>query len=85
MVEKISINIKVLSLNVEHDFLIPFEMSVNTAIILMVQLLQEEYRGVQYLSRGNYCLVQVDSGKALPGDCSFKQLDMAQGETLLLM
>lgn len=85
MVEKISINIKVLSLNVEHNFLVPFEMSVNTAIILMVQLLQEEYRGVHYLPRGNYCLVQVVSGKALPGDCSFRQLDMAQGETLLLM
>lgn len=85
MVEKISINVKVLALNVEHNFLIPFEMSVNTAKTLVIKLLQEEYRGIPQIFEGNRYFVQVNSGKVLTEDCSFRQLDIAQGETLLLM
>ena len=85
MVEKVSVNVKVISLNVEHNFLIPFEMSVNEATNLVVQALLEEYPGVRPGYTGGYTLVQLSSGKALTASCSLKQLGILQGEKLLLV
>ena len=85
MVEKISINIKVISLNVEHNFLIPCEMSVADATELIVQTLREEYHGVKKNPTNGHVLLQASSGKMLNQTCSFRQLEIVQGERLILI
>ena len=85
MVEKVSVNVKVISLNVEHNFLIPKEMSVNDATALIVAALQEEYPGVRHNVSYGSMLMQMSSGKVLNQSCSLKQLGVIQGEKLLLI
>ena len=85
MVEKISVSVKVISLNVEHNFLIPKEMSVSDATALIISALQEEYPGVRTNTACGNMLMQISSGKVLNQSCSFKQLGIIQGEKLLLI
>lgn len=84
LVEKISVNIKIVSLNVEHNFLIPRDMSVLDATELAVRTLREEYPGVKDSALG-YMLLHASSGKVLTNGCSLKQLGIVQGEKLLLI
>ena len=84
MVETLSLNVSIPSINVTHNFIVPTDMSVETAINLMMQTLSEEYPGVhRSMLKGN-ALIQKKSGKVLADGCSFKQLRMMQGEDLLL-
>lgn len=85
LVEKISVNIKVIGLNVEHNFLIPQDMSVFDAVELIVKALCEEYPNVKNTSSTGHALMQVSSGKVLQHSCSFKQLGIVQGERLILI
>ena len=85
MVEKVSINVKVVSLHTEHNFLIPWEMGVKDATQLIVQTLQEEYPSVKHSATDVHLLMQLSSGKILDAGCSFKQLGIIQGESLLLI
>ena len=85
LVEKISVNIKVVGLNVEHNFLIPREMSVFDAVELIVKALREEYPGAGNNSPVNHALMQASSGKILNQSCSFKQLGIVQGERMILI
>ena len=85
MVEKISANVKVVGLNIEHNFLIPREMSVLDAIALIVKAIHEEYPGVQGGLLKDCALMQASSGKVLNPLCSFKQLEIVQGERLILI
>ncbi len=85
MVEKISLNVIVLSLNLEHNFLIPSDMNVEQAVGLIVQTLLDEYPGVKHSINSPHRLIQATSGKVLNPTCSFKQLGVIQGEKLLLM
>ncbi len=85
MVEKISVNIKVVSLNVEHNFLIPSEMNVGDAIALVLQTLFEEYSGIVKLPPEKASLMQASTGKLLNKACSLDQLGIIQGENLLLI
>lgn len=85
LVEKISINIKVVGLNVEHNFLIPQDMCVSDAVELIVKALCEEYPKVKNTSPTGHALMQASSGKVLNQSCSFKQLGIVQGERMILI
>lgn len=85
MAEKVSVNVKVVSLHKEHNFLIPWEMSVGDATQLIVKTLKEEYPGVAANAMSGHMLMQVSTGKTLPQAFSFKQLGVIQGEKLLLI
>jgi len=85
VVDKISLNIKVLSLNLEHNFFVPSEMNVSNATGLIVQSLGEEYPGTRQSTMRKNVLIQMSTGKVLNPGCSFKQLGIVQGEKLLLV
>ena len=85
MVEKISINVKILSFNMERNFLVPYDMSVGDAIALIACTLKEEYRGAHVNRLSEYNLMQLLTGKILNKTCSFKQLGIVQGENFLLI
>lgn len=85
MVEKISLNIKVVGLHVERNFLIPRDMCVRDAVELIVKALREEYPGVTNSGMSNRALLQASSGKVLNQACSFKQLGITQGERMILI
>ena len=85
LVEKISVNIKVVGLNVEHNFLIPWDMSVSDAVELVIKALCEEYPNVKNTSPAGHALMQASSGKVLERSCSFKQLGIVQGERMILI
>lgn len=85
LVDKISINIKVVGLNVDHNFLIPREMSVHDAVDLIVKALCEEYPEVNNNMLDGHSLMQISSGRMLNQSCSFKQLGIVQGERMILI
>ena len=85
MVEKISLNVEIVSLNVEHNFLIPSEMSVEAATALIVKTILDEYPGVKHSATQLSMLVQATTGKVLNAKCSFKQLGIVHGEKIILM
>ena len=85
MVEKLSINVEVVPLNVEHNFLIPSDMSVDNAISLVIKTIFDEYPGVKQNQTDVNFMIQVSSGKVLEPKCSFKQLGIIQGEKIILM
>ena len=82
MVEKLSVHIRVVALNVEHNYLIPQQMSVMEAAELIQKTLLEEYPGIKPESgiKGN--LIQQSTGLMLDPGCSFRQLGIHQGEKL---
>lgn len=85
MVETLSLNVSIPSMNVEHNFIVPEDMSVETAINLMLQTLSEEYPGIRRNSLKGNRLIQKESRKFLPPGCSFKQLCIMQGDDLMLV
>ena len=85
MVEKISLNVLIPSLGLEHNFLIPADMNVEGAAALIVRTLLEEYPGVSAHAAAGVHLLQMSTGKLLNSGCSFRQLGIAQGEKLMLM
>ena len=56
LIEKLSVNIKVVGLNVEHNFLIPKDMCVSDAVDLVVKSLCDEYHVVKSNSSIGYSL-----------------------------
>lgn len=85
MVETLSLNVSIPAINTEHNFIVPIEMSVETAITLILQTLSEEYPGVhKSVLKGNN-LIQKKSGKFLSPGCSFKQLCITQGDELIMI
>ena len=85
MVDKISVNVKIIGLNVEHNFLVPNEMSVADATALIVQALCEEYAGVKNALSSKHMLMQASSGKVLNPSNSLKQLGVVPGEKMILI
>ncbi len=85
MVETLSLNISIPSINVEHNFIVPVDMSVEVAINLMLQTLSEEYPGIHKNSLNLNILIRKKSGKVLTSNCSFKQLCIFQGDNLVLV
>ena len=85
MVETLSLNVSVPSINVIHNFIVPEDMSVEMACGLMLQTLSEEYPGIHVSSLRGYDLIQKKSGMILSRGCSFKQLRIVQGDDLILM
>ncbi len=85
MVEKMSVNVLVLSLNVEHNFLIPIDMRVSDVISLIAQTVAEEYPGVKKrISEGNR-LMSASNGKLLDPKNSLKQLGIVSGDKVILI
>ncbi len=85
MVDKISINVLVSSINVEHNFLVPHDMSIRHATQLILQSLREEYPGIRNTSSAGSLLMQHASGKVLNPECSLQQLGIVQGEKFVLI
>ena len=85
MIEKLSLNVLVVPLNVEHNFLIPADMSIENATKLISKTLLDEYPGVKYATTCINLLIQASSGKILNAKCSFRQLGIIQGEKIILM
>ena len=85
MVEKLSLNVEIVPLNMEHNFLIPSDMSVENAASLIVKTVLDEYPGVKHSPMSPTLLIQATTGKVLNAACSFKQLGIIQGEKLILM
>ena len=85
LVDKISVNIKVVGLNVEHNFLVPRNMLVSDVVDLVVKALCEEYPSVKNISSTGHALMQATSGKMLDQSCSLKQLGVVQGERMILI
>ena len=85
MVEKISVNVAIPALNIEHNFLVPEDMSAENAVCLMVQALSEEYGGIGIGCSRGYMLMKRSSGKVLNSACSLKQLGIVRGDNLLLI
>ena len=85
MVKNISLNVEIVSLNIQHNFLIPEEMNVDTATSLIVKTVSDEYPGVKRAPGHMNLLLHAGSGKILDTKCSFKQLGISQGERLILM
>ena len=81
MVEKLSVHIRVVALNVEHNYLIPQHMSVTEAAELIHKTLLEEYPGIKQVSTKGM-LIQQSTGLMLDPGCSFRQLGIHQGERL---
>ena len=85
MIEKLSLNVEIIPLNIKHNFLIPLDMSVETATSLIVKAVLDEYPGVKQSTTNTHMLIQTSSGKVLNSMCSFKQLGIIQGEEILLI
>lgn len=82
MVEKISFRIRVIALNVEHNYLIPQQMNVTEAAELIKKTLMEEYPGIKQTDGVKGLLIQQSTGLVLDPNCSFQQLGIHQGERL---
>ena len=85
MVEKLSLNVQIVPLNLEHNFLVPLDMSIENARMLISKTVLDEYPGVKYASTAINLLIQASSGKVLNAKCSFRQLGIIQGEKIILM
>ena len=85
MVEKLSLNVEIVPLNIEHNFLIPSDMSVENATSLIVKTILDEYPGVKHSPSVTHLLVQASTGKILSSKFSFRQLGIIQGEKIILM
>lgn len=85
MVEKLSLNVQIVPLNIEHNFLVPSDMSIESAIVLISKTILDEYPGVKCTSTVANLLIQASSGKVLNAKCSFSQLGIIQGEKIILM
>lgn len=85
MVEKLSLNVLIVPLNVEHNFLIPSDMSIENATALISKAVLDEYPGVKYSTTVGTSLIQASSGKILNAKCSFRQLGIIQGEKIILI
>lgn len=85
MVEKLSLNVQIVPLNLEHNFLVPLDMSIENARMLISKTVLDEYPGVKYASTATNLLIQASSGKVLNAKCSFRQLGIIQGEKIILM
>lgn len=82
MVEKISVHVRVIALNVEHNYLIPQQMSVTEAAELISKTLLEEYPGIRQAGDIKGMLIQQSTGLMLDPGCNFRQLGIHQGERL---
>ena len=85
MVEKLSLNVQIVPLNLEHNFLVPLDMSIENARMLISKTVLDGYPGVKYASTATNLLIQASSGKVLNAKCSFRQLGIIQGEKIILM
>ena len=85
LTDKISLNVRVAGLNLEHNFLIPVGMSVADATELIVRALCDEYRGVKSTVSKSHALMQASSGRLLPPECSLRQLRIVRGEKMILI
>lgn len=85
MVEKLSLNVQIVPLNLEHNFLIPSDMSIENATLLIAKTILDEYPGVKYNALPQNMLIQASSGKVLTSNYSFKQLGIIQGEKIILI
>lgn len=82
MIEKVPVHVRVIALNVEHNYLIPRQMCAAEAAELIYKTLLEEYPGIRQHSGMKGMLLQQSTGLVLDPGCSFQQLGIHQGERL---
>lgn len=81
--EKISITVKIPTLDSTYDFIVPNNMSIRNAQNLMVRILSSEY-GILDKSK-EVMLFDMNDNTALRLECSFAQLGISDGAKLLLI
>jgi hypothetical protein len=84
MSEKLSINVKVVGLNVTHNFIVPDDMNSAKMLQLMAKTIQEEYPGASFDKERSHFLMH-ESGKVINSGCSLKQSGVVNGEKFILI
>ena len=85
MSDKMSINVEVLGVNTTHNYLVPADMSVLKLTNLILQTLSEEYPRAALNKSENHFLIQAATGRILRQDCGLNQMDIVQGEKVILL
>ncbi len=85
MNEKISINVLLPGMNLSHHFLVPGDMILRDVLKLVLQLLMEEYPGVDGLNRSGASLLQASTGLILDNTSSLNKMKLIEGEPLILL
>lgn len=81
--EKISLTVRVPALGGRYEFLVPAQMAVRDAQLLMVRILHSEY-GISENAAGTILFDTCD-GKALRQECSLEQQEITSGHELMLL
>ena len=85
MSDKLSINVEVPGINTTHNFIVPKDMSVSKMTTLILKTYYDEYPETEKGLDVGHMLIQANSGKALNGSCSLKQLGIVSGEKLIFV
>lgn len=81
--ENISITVRVPAVNATYDFLVPKSMAVSDVVKLMTRILNSEY-GIAY-NPSPMVLIDRRDRKTLRAECSFQQMGVLDGATLMLI
>ena len=84
MAAKLSVNVWIPGLNTSENFLVPSDMNISDVTAMVMKILSDEYPNAVQENRA-HMLLQRSSGKALNSRCSLKQLQIMNGEELILM
>ena len=84
MIQKISISVRVPSVQKTHDFVLPENMSIKKVISLMSLTIADEYSST---SKGSDTLMLIDQkdNTVLNKECSLKQLGIKNGAKLMFI
>jgi hypothetical protein len=85
MNEKISINIDVPGMDAEHNFLAPAKMNISRMILLITEMLVEEYGDMNYDKSRTHLLLKADTGEVLLSEANLNQLGIVNGDRLLFI
>lgn len=84
MIQKISLSVRVPSVQKTHDFVLPESMSIKKVISLMSLTIADEYSGTSNNS-DTLMLIDVNDNTTLNSGCSLKQLGIKNGAKLMLI
>ncbi len=85
MVEKISLNVEIPGLNVNHNYLIPEDMMISKVTNLILNTLLEEYPEACNSEYQRHFILHMKHGEILNPESSLKQLGIVNGDSVILM
>jgi uncharacterized ubiquitin-like protein YukD len=84
MIKKLQVSVKIYELSEEYDFSIPYDMTVNDAIALIIELLCKNNYPI--LSRVKKLrMFDTDKATFCKGDMSFGQCGITRGTKLIII